>query len=79
MKTMLDALRERGRDRGYQKYERDESAKIRAIRDEMNLLHANMGGRDARPERRALLRCMNILTKELDRAAARAIQTQKET
>lgn len=49
-------------------YEKDESFAIQDLVEQMNLLHARMGGRDRRPERLALLRCMKILHKELDRA-----------
>lgn len=35
--------------------------------ERMNKAHAEMGGRDNRPERKALLKCMAILQKEIDR------------
>jgi hypothetical protein len=34
----------------------------------MNRLHARMGGRDRRPERLALMKCMKILRKEIERS-----------
>lgn len=49
------------------KYERDERLHLRAIVSAMNTLHANMGGRDSRPERKALVKAMCILQKEIDR------------
>ena len=49
-------------------YEKDESMNLMKIIESMNLLHATMGGRDSRPERKALLKCMQILQKENDRA-----------
>lgn len=49
-------------------YEKDEKQNLRKIVEEMNGLHARMGGRDSRPERKALLRAMHILQKEIDRA-----------
>lgn len=51
-------------------YEKDESKNLRRIIDEMNNLHARMGGRDNRPERIALTRAMSILQKEIDRSLA---------
>lgn len=48
-------------------YEKDESKALRKIVADMNRLHATMGGRDDRPEREALMRCMAILVKEIDR------------
>lgn len=36
------------------------------LRRDMNLMHANMGGRTNRPERVALVKCMAVLTKHLD-------------
>jgi hypothetical protein len=50
----------------YRQYEKDESRNIQKIIDSMNILHANMGGRDERPERLALLECMRILQKTID-------------
>lgn len=49
-------------------YEKDESLNLLKIAEDMNRLHANMGGRDSRPERKALLKCMAILHKEIERA-----------
>lgn len=49
------------------KYEQDERLHLRAIVSDMNMLHANMGGRDSRPERKALVKAMSILQKEIDR------------
>lgn len=48
-------------------YEKDEKNNLRKLVEDMNLLHAKMGGRDSRPERKALMRCMAILTKEIKR------------
>lgn len=49
-------------------YEKDESQNIRRIMESMNDLHSRMGGSDKRPERVALLKCMAILNKELQRS-----------
>ena len=49
-------------------YEKDERMNLMKIIESMNLLYATMGGRDSRPERKALLKCMQILQKENDRA-----------
>lgn len=49
-------------------YERDETPKLRNLLAQMNQLHANMGGRDTRPERIALQKCMHILDREIQRA-----------
>jgi len=49
-------------------YERDESGNLQAITEDMNRLHARMGGRDRRPERLALMKCMKILRKEIERS-----------
>lgn len=49
-------------------HEKDESLNLLKIVEDMNRLHANMGGRDSRPERKALLKCMTILHKEIERA-----------
>ena len=51
-------------------YEKDESQNLQKIVEQMNALHAQMGGRDARPERKALLRAMRVLQKEITRARA---------
>lgn len=50
------------------KYEKDESRNLLKIMEQMNDLHARMGGRDTRPERKALIRCMGILDKEIERS-----------
>lgn len=50
------------------KYEKDESRNILKIKEQMNDLHARMGGRDTRPERKALMKCMGILDKEIERS-----------
>lgn len=55
--------------RGLKQYEKDERQNLQEIVRQMNLLHSNMGGRDNRPERLALHRCMRILQAEIDRAA----------
>ena len=49
-------------------YEKDERQSLMKIVSEMNSLHASMGGRADRPERKALLKCMSILHKEIERA-----------
>lgn len=49
-------------------YEKDETLNLLKIADDMNRLHSSMGGRDSRPERKALLKCMVILHKEIERA-----------
>lgn len=51
-----------------QKYERDESKNLLKLVEQMNHLHARMGGRDNRPERVALLKAMDVLVAELNRA-----------
>lgn len=51
----------------YQKYEKDERLALMKIEQGMNVLHAEMGGRDNRPERVALVQCMAILRKEIER------------
>lgn len=48
-------------------YEKDERNNLRKIVDQMNHLHATMGGRDSRPERIALLKAMRILQKEISK------------
>ena len=48
-------------------YEKDERENLRKIAEQMNHLHATMGGRDSRPERIALLKAMRILQKEIDK------------
>ncbi len=50
------------------KYEKDESRNLLKIKEQMNDLHARMGGRDKRPERKALMKCMEILDKEIKRS-----------
>lgn len=42
-------------------YELDESIRLRRIIEQMNVAHAEMGGRDCRPARVALVRCMRLL------------------
>lgn len=53
-------------------YKRDERRNLRDLVQRMNRLHASMGGKGNRPERQALVRCMNILQKEIDREVAPA-------
>ncbi len=48
-------------------YEKDERQNLREISERMNILYSRMGGRDSRPERKALLKCMRILQAEIDR------------
>jgi len=52
----------------YKKHEKDERQNLLKIKEQMNDLHARMGGRDKRPERKALARCMAILDKEIQRS-----------
>lgn len=52
----------------YQRHEKDESPALRRLVEQMNRLHSNMGGRDARPERLALKKCMQILDEEIKRS-----------
>lgn len=52
-------------------FEQDESAKLQRIINDMNQLHAEMGGRDRRPERLALMKCIKILANELEQARHR--------
>lgn len=54
-------------------YEKDESQNLRRIIDEMNRVHAQMGGRDSRPERVALMRAMRLLRSAIEKA-----RTQQE-
>ena len=56
--------------RGLRRYEKDETPALRDLSDQMNRLHAEMGGRDSRPERKALLKCMRILQKAIEDAGA---------
>lgn len=53
-------------------YEKDERQRLLKIVEDMNLLHANMGGRDSRPERETLMRCMKIITREIERDPQRS-------
>ena len=48
-------------------FEKDERPALRKLVEQMNHLHAKMGGRDKRPERIALLKAMKILQVEIDR------------
>lgn len=48
-------------------YEKDERENLRKIAEQMNHLHARMGGRNSRPDRIALLKAMRILQKEIDK------------
>jgi hypothetical protein len=48
-------------------YEKDERQNLQRIVEQINNLHANMGGRDSRPERKALMRAMVVLQKEIKR------------
>jgi hypothetical protein len=52
------------------RYEKDETQKIMDILHQMNELHAKMAGRDSRPERKALIKAILILQKEVERAKA---------
>lgn len=48
-------------------YEKSVRLELLDLQNRMNLMHAEMGGRNSRPERKALIKCMGILQKELDR------------
>lgn len=52
--------------RGLRQYERDETIGLSRIVESMNTLHARMGGRTSRPERKALIKAMAVLQKEID-------------
>jgi hypothetical protein len=52
----------------YKKHEKDERQNLLKIKEQMNDLHARMGGRDERPERMALMQCMEIIDKEIARS-----------
>ena len=58
------------------KYEQDETQRMREILNQMNTIHARMGGRDDRPERVALMQCMDILGKEIERSTEEWIHSQ---
>lgn len=60
--------------KAFQKYEKDERHNMLRLLDIMNKLHADMGGRNKRPERVALSECMRIITKELERSAQAQIR-----
>lgn len=59
-------------------YEKDESQNLRRIIDEMNRVHAEMGGRDSRPERVALMRAMRLLRGAIEKAATEYWKQMKE-
>lgn len=66
----------------YRKFEKDETPKLIRLVADMNKLHADMGGRDNRPERVALTECMRILQAEIKRAQQQHLaefQARKET
>lgn len=48
-------------------FEKDERPALRRLVEQANRLHAEMGGRDERPERIVLLKVMEILQAEIDR------------
>lgn len=54
----------------FKKYEQDETQKLNKLVDKMNILYCNMGGRDSRHERIALLQCMRILQKTIEKSRA---------
>ena len=56
--------------RGLRRYEKDETPALRDLADEMNRLHAQMGGRDSRPERKALVKCTRLIEKAIEDARA---------
>jgi len=47
-------------------YEKCEIKNLREIVEMMSRRHAEMGGRDSRPERVALLKCIRVLNKTID-------------
>ena len=49
------------------KYETDQTAELQNLVDQMNRLHSLMGGRDSRPERIVLIKCIKILSEEIAR------------
>ena len=51
-----------------QQFEKDESQNLTDLLMRMNKLHAEMGGRDRRPERVALMKCMQIISREITRS-----------
>lgn len=55
---------------GLRRHEKDETPALRDLSDQMNRLHAEMGGRDSRPERKALLKCMRLIEKSIEDARA---------
>lgn len=57
--------------RGLRRYEKDESQALLGLAEQMNSLHAEMGGRDSRPERKALVKCIRILQKAIEEARVR--------
>lgn len=59
----------------YQKYEKCERRALFELSERMNTLHAVMGGRDSRPERVALIKCMRILERESKRSKAAFINS----
>lgn len=65
-------LRDRqvSKSRGLRALEKDESAALRDLSDQMNRLHAQMGGRDSRPERKALVKCMRLIEKAIEEVRA---------
>lgn len=74
-KSTYEVSREGGRAkplpaRGLRRYEKDETPALRDLADEMNRMHAQMGGRDSRPERKALVKCMRLIEKAIEDARA---------
>lgn len=58
-------------------YETSQRVELLALVQSMNILHATMGGRDKRPERVALIKCMRILRKEIDYDNRRKDQVER--
>lgn len=56
--------------RGLKQFEHDETHGLRKLVDQMNRLHADMGGRDSRPERRALIQAMKAIENGIQQARA---------
>lgn len=56
--------------RGLRRHEKDEAPALRDLANQMNRLHSEMGGRDSRPERKALLKCMRLIEKAIEDAGA---------
>ena len=49
----------------FKQYETCQRRELLSLHTQINTLHANMGGRDSRPERIALVKCMAVLNAHL--------------